>query len=210
MDTYFKVKNGVATREPIPDFLQGLDASSLADLSWTDAALEVRDLAWWPGVDQSPALGWMEAYFNETLTTDPVNKVVRIARDVAPPTAAQISALKAALMAEIDEAVAGRIIKSTRFAMAYEEREKAALAFKAADYTGPVDEWIARFAGNTGMTNTAATNLILGQATGLRAALKTLDNLRMDKYLVLAAATPAAARTKHAQILEQVNAVAIP
>lgn len=47
-----KVENGVATREPIPDFLDRKDTpearASLLDLSWTDPQFGVQDAVWWP------------------------------------------------------------------------------------------------------------------------------------------------------------------
>lgn len=61
-----KVKDGVATREPLPDFLYGLLPESLADLSWTDPALGVQDLAWWPEENTEGPLGadkkWSAGY----------------------------------------------------------------------------------------------------------------------------------------------------
>src|SRR5574337_10243 len=64
-----KVKNNIATREPLPSFLQGLAPESLADLSWTDPQLGVQDSAWWPERDATPALGSDETYDGtETLT----------------------------------------------------------------------------------------------------------------------------------------------
>ncbi|MDH1590671.1 hypothetical protein, partial [Stutzerimonas stutzeri] len=65
-----KVKNGIATREPIPQFLVGLASADLADLSWTDPQLGVSDCAWWPEEDQSAPLGEFERYGAETLTVD--------------------------------------------------------------------------------------------------------------------------------------------
>lgn len=77
-----KVKNSIATREPIPDFLIGLNQESLADLSWTDPALGAQDCRWLPEIDQSPALGQYERYGTETLTA--VDGVVIVTRAVVP------------------------------------------------------------------------------------------------------------------------------
>ncbi len=87
-----KVKNGIATREPIPQFLIGLAPDSLADLSWTDPALGVSDCAWWPEDDQSPALGEFERYGEETLAIDAERQVVVVTRAVVPWSAEEIAA----------------------------------------------------------------------------------------------------------------------
>lgn len=77
-----KVKNNTATRELIPQFLLGLSAESLADLSWTDPALGVSDSAWLPEVDHSPSLQQYERYGEETLVLDAENKRVIVTREV--------------------------------------------------------------------------------------------------------------------------------
>ena len=93
-----KIQNGIATREPIPPFLVGLAAESLADLSWTDPALGVSDCAWWPEEDRSPALGEYERYGAETLTPDPERQVVIVTRAVEPWTAEEIAAHRKSLV----------------------------------------------------------------------------------------------------------------
>lgn len=87
-----KVKSGIASRDPIPDFLIGLARESLADLSWTDTALGVQGCAWWPEDDQSSALGEFERYGDETLTVDAERRVVIVKRAVIPWGADEISA----------------------------------------------------------------------------------------------------------------------
>lgn len=91
-----KIQNNTATREAVPAFLQGLAPESLADLSWTDPALGVADAAWWPEVDQSPALQRHERYGSETLTIDADNQQVIVVRSVVPWTQAEIDAETAA------------------------------------------------------------------------------------------------------------------
>lgn len=121
-----KVHNGGATREPLPSFLIGLAPESLADLSWTDPALGVSDCAWWPEVDQSPALGQYERYGAETLTIDQANQRVIVTRAVVPwsaeeieadrksnvpqsitPRQARLALLGAGLLSSVDAALAG-------------------------------------------------------------------------------------------------------
>lgn len=96
-----KIQNNTATREPIPAFLQGLAPESLADLSWTDPALGVSDAAWWPEVDQSPALQQHERYDAETLTIDADNQQVIVVRSVVPWTQAEIDAETAGQAAQV-------------------------------------------------------------------------------------------------------------
>jgi len=86
-----KVKNNIATREPIPKFLQGLKLESLVDLSWTDPQLGVQDCAWWPEEDQSLALGEYERYGAETMTVDADRKVVVVTKAIEPFTAEEIA-----------------------------------------------------------------------------------------------------------------------
>lgn len=91
-----KIQNNLATREPLPAFLNGLAFESLADLLWTDPALGVSDAAWYPEVDQSLPLQEYERYGEETLTIDTVNKQVIVTRAVIPWTTEEIEADKLA------------------------------------------------------------------------------------------------------------------
>lgn len=101
-----KVQSNTATREPLPSFLVGLAPESLADLSWTDPALGVSDCAWWPEVDQSPALGQYERYGDESLTVDAANQRVIVTRAVVPWSAEEIAgAENAKALAVKDEIV---------------------------------------------------------------------------------------------------------
>lgn len=103
-----KVHNGIAVREPIPDFIRGLAPESLADLSWTDPALGVSDAAWWPEEDQSPALGEFERYGVESLAVDAERRVVIVVRAVEPWSASEIAEYQQARSAEIAETIAAR------------------------------------------------------------------------------------------------------
>lgn len=87
-----KVQNNVAFREDLPKFLQGLARESLADLSWTDPALEVQNLAWWPEDNQTQPLGENEKYGEEVLTVDADRKVVVSVLQVVPMTQEEIDA----------------------------------------------------------------------------------------------------------------------
>lgn len=84
-----KVENGVAVREELPDFLNGLSPESLLDLSWTDPALGVQGSAWWPEVDESGELAPNKKWGDETLTPDAERKVVIAKRKQINLTAAE-------------------------------------------------------------------------------------------------------------------------
>lgn len=107
-----KIQNNTATREGIPAFLIGLAPESLVDLSWTDPALGVSDAAWWPEVDQSPALQRHERYDAETLTIDADNKQVIVVRSVVPWTQAEIDAETAAQAAQVRQQRNGKLTAS--------------------------------------------------------------------------------------------------
>lgn len=89
-----KVKNNVPVREPIPEFLQGLDESSLKDLSWTDPSLGVYDSIWLPEEDQSLPLKEFEIYGNETLVLDIERQVVISVKEVIPMPQDQVVIIK--------------------------------------------------------------------------------------------------------------------
>ncbi|MDM9594733.1 DUF4376 domain-containing protein [Pseudomonas guariconensis] len=90
-----KVKNGIATREPIPAFLIGLAPESLADLSWTDPQLGVQDCAWWPedSADGELAAGMKRG--TEILTPDLERQVVIVTHEQAPLSDEERAALAA-------------------------------------------------------------------------------------------------------------------
>lgn len=103
-----KVQGNTPTRQPIPQFLQGLAPESLADLSWTDPALGVSDCAWWPEEDQSPALGEFERYSDETMTVDAERRVVVVVREVVPWSSEEIAEAQAIQRTEIAQQIAAR------------------------------------------------------------------------------------------------------
>ena len=97
--------NGIATREPIPDFLDRSGTpealAALLDLSWTDPALGVQAAAWWPEEDVSGELGTNKKWGAEVLTLDAARKVVKVARKQVAMTAAEKAARDALIQAEI-------------------------------------------------------------------------------------------------------------
>jgi len=89
MVALIKVKDGVASREPLPEFLYGLLPESLADLSWTDPALGVQNAAWWPEEGVSDELGVNKKWGAEVLTLDAERKVVLVKRKQVAMTASE-------------------------------------------------------------------------------------------------------------------------
>ena len=134
-----KVENGTATREPIPDFLDQKDTpearASLLDLSWTDPTFGLLDAAWWPEEDVSGELGTNKKWGAEVLTLDVERKVVKVSRKQVNMTAAekaardadiaaQVAAAQAAVMAEFERAVQGKL-NGAAIAAKYDSIENA-------------------------------------------------------------------------------------
>lgn len=109
---------------------------------------------------------------------------------------------------QADDLIGTILAKYTRFQMGYIEREAAATAYRARGYTGDASEWITRFADNTHMSYRAASDLILGQAAKLRKAVKDLEDLRMDKYLIMNARTQELAQAEFNRIVRGAEAIA--
>ncbi|WP_395599536.1 DUF4376 domain-containing protein [Pseudomonas sp. A1437] len=103
-----KVEKGIATREPLPQFLQGLLPESLTDLSWTDPALGVQGVAWWPEENTEGELGADKKWGAEVLTIDAERKVVKVARKQVAMTAAEKAARDALLAADWRDRIAAR------------------------------------------------------------------------------------------------------
>jgi len=92
-----KIKNNTATREPLPQFLNGLLPVSLLDLSWTDPALLVRDCAWWPEeAADAPIDADTQRYGAEVLTLDVDRQVVMVSHEIVSLTAEEIVAIATA------------------------------------------------------------------------------------------------------------------
>ena len=107
-----KVENGIATREPIPDFLDRSGTpealAALLDLSWTDPALGVQDCAWWPEEDVSGELGTNKKWGAEVLILDNERQVVLVTRKQVAMTAAEKAARDSAIAAEWAGRIAAR------------------------------------------------------------------------------------------------------
>lgn len=104
-----KIQNNTAIREPLPDFLVGLDVKSLANLSWTDPALGVSDCAWWPEIDVSTPLGKFQKYSSESFEIDDENKIVKVTREIVEMSDDEKEAIKSQLLQQIDTEVQRKI-----------------------------------------------------------------------------------------------------
>ena len=83
-----------ATREELPKFLKGLKQESLMDLSWTDPALGVSEVAWWPEVNtDEPIDANTHKYGSELLVANTEDEVVEVSREVLPLSAEEVEAL---------------------------------------------------------------------------------------------------------------------
>jgi hypothetical protein len=98
--------DNTTSREQPPRFLRGLKQESLIDLSWTDPALGVQDLAWWPEekqyTDYNPNTHRLGA---ETITLDHERKVAVVTHVVdtipAEEIAESVAEFKAKKIAEL-------------------------------------------------------------------------------------------------------------
>lgn len=122
-----------------------------------------------------------------------------------PPPPPTLQEVKDSLMRRIDDRVAFVSSAFTRFQMEYEEREKAAIAYRDAGYQGDPTTWITVFADEIGISYQAATDLILSQATALRNAVHALGNARMSKYRLLAATTVQEAQNYYDEIIAEID-----
>jgi hypothetical protein len=108
----------------------------------------------------------------------------------------------------IDGLVAEIYSNWTRFQQEYLSREAAAQAFKDADYVGDPGPWVTGFAVPSGMSNQQAADLILVQATNLKAALSQIGALRMRKYEIITATSAAVAQASYDSIIDAINMAA--
>lgn len=116
--------------------------------------------------------------------------------------------IRHSLMADVDNRIAQIYGLWTRFQMAYQGREAAAIAFKEASYEGDVSEWITKFAEPAKLSLRDATDRVLAQAAAMRAALLALDSERMRKYEILAAPDEATAVALHKSIIGNAETIA--
>ena len=148
-----KVKDGVATREAVPDFLDRSGTpealASLLDLSWTWEGLGVQDAAWWPEENADGELGAGMRWGDEVLTLDTDRKVVVVTHEQVALTAEEIGVMADALRpgltasnnAAYEQAIASLTCDYPAAEISTWERQRAEVIAWAADSTAPTP-WI--------------------------------------------------------------------
>lgn len=176
-----KVKDGVASREPLPDFLYGLLPESLADLSWTDPALGVHDCTWWPEEDVSGELGTNKKWGAEVLTIDAARKVVKVARKQVAMTAAEKAARDSAIAAEWAGRIAARRFQAETGGVTVQgipvntERDSQSLLTGAAFAASFDPAYQIKWKAATGFVDLTAQQII-GVASAVRAFVQACFN----------------------------------
>lgn len=108
----------------------------------------------------------------------------------------------------VDDAVAAVYSNWTRFQQEYLSRQEAAQSFKDANYQGTPSVWVTAFATAVGISNQAATDMILAQSVSLNVALQTLGALRMRKYEISTAKDFPTAQAAFTDIISKIKQVA--
>ena len=103
-----KVKDGVASREPIPEALRDNALESLLDLSWTWEGLGLQDSAWWPEENAEGELGTNKKWGAEVLTLDAERQVVLVKRKQVAMTASEKAARDALIVEQWADQIAAR------------------------------------------------------------------------------------------------------
>lgn len=107
-----KVENGIATREPVPFYLDQAQTpqalASLLDLSWTDPQFGIQNAAWWPEEDISGELGPKKKWGAEVLTLDAERQVVLVKRKQVAMTAGEKAARDEEVTAQWADQIAAR------------------------------------------------------------------------------------------------------
>lgn len=176
---------------PDPDWepVEGEEAPSIPDPNWVHPLIEVYAAYTQSEIDTIVELVAInEKAYDQAQRGLEMQQPVRPVPPPPPPPETDAEK-KQAWFDFIDTRVAFVYNKYTRFQIEYEGREAAAKAYKDAGYSGPVDTLVSHFADNIGIDYHMAADVILSQAANLRGAVKTLSNLRMDKYKVKSAAT---------------------
>ena len=173
-----KVKDGLASREPIPDFLYGLLPESLADLSWTDPALGVQDCAWWPEEDVSGELGTSKKWGAEVLTLDAERKVVLVKRKQVAMTASEKAARDALIVEQWADQIAARRFQvetggvTVAGVQINTERDSQSLLTGAAFAASLDPEYRIKWKAATGFVDLSAQQII-GVASAVRAFVQS-------------------------------------
>lgn len=119
-----------------------------------------------------------------------------------------IAGVRASLISALDTYISTIYNRFTRFDLEYKKREAAARAFKANAYLGLAGVWVKSFADSAGMTEAAASDLIITQADKLNQALENIAAIRMRKYTLNGATTEAQAQAIYDAIINDANLIA--
>jgi hypothetical protein len=109
-------KTLVATREPIPEFINGIYGDELKDLSWADSALGLKDFGWWDEVDATPDYDSTTHTLDgtEVLTVNATNKTVEVLRGVRAKTVDELRAEFKALVPQVIKKWRGQLVLHRR------------------------------------------------------------------------------------------------
>ena len=123
------LKTLAATTESLPSFLHGLMQESLNDLFWTDEALGVQDLAWYPETDITVYDDTKVLDGTEALVIDSVNKIVKVTKGQRVKTAEELAVEKTEALNQAKEEMEQAIeshINSTIVAKGYNSQDSIA------------------------------------------------------------------------------------
>jgi len=193
-----KVKDGVASREPLPEALRDNALESLLDLSWTWEGLGLQDAAWWPEENTEGELASGKKWGAEVLTIDATRKVVKVARKQVNMTTAEISqaveSIRPMRIAENNQAYEAAIGLMTQDYPAAEittwERQRAEVVAWAADSTVETP-WITIAAQVRGIDRDEYLARTLAKVTAFAQASAFLTGRRQYLGDMIAAATTA-------------------
>lgn len=201
-----KVENGIATREPIPDFLDRSGTpealAALLDLSWTDPALGVQQDAWWPEENTDGELGVNKKWGAEVLTIDATRKVVKVSRKQVAMTAAEKAARDSAIAAEWAGRIVARRFQAETGGVIVEgiqvntERDSQALLTGAAFAASLDPAYQIKWKAATGFVDLTAQQII-----GVASAVRTFVQASFDREAELLGAVADGSIT--AEMLEE-------
>lgn len=100
-DILINVRDGVAARVPVPDYLVGLYNETLADLSWIDPAFPAYGSAWWPEEFTDGELLPDHKWGPEQYTVVPERQVVQVHREQVPLSQEELDARRAEELARM-------------------------------------------------------------------------------------------------------------
>ncbi|NNA18970.1 DUF4376 domain-containing protein [Pseudomonas lundensis] len=191
-----KVENGIATREPIPNFLDQSGTpearASLLDLSWTDPQFGVQNAAWWPEEDVSGELGANKKWGAEVLTLDVERRVVLVTRKQVAMTAAEKAARDALIAVEWAGRIAARRFQAETGGVTVQgipvntERDSQALLTGAAFAASIDPDYRIKWKAETGFVDLTGEQ-VLGIASQVRAFVQACFNREAELLGAVAA-----------------------